>query len=133
MIFGEGIATTKIIYDKDSFGHTHHREQRSVPLPWRIFERKSGTGVPRSNSKTAKPLGIGFGDLCGHAKPCFDCLLPVKAHQGTFRCASLLPLTRLNWRAPAQCDVLPVWGGQGFKRSVAEWPLTAPNGRKTID
>jgi hypothetical protein len=38
----------------------------------------------------------GFGDLYGHAKPCLDCQMPAQPPQGTFRCASLLPLTRLN-------------------------------------
>jgi hypothetical protein len=34
---------------------------------------------------------------------------------------------RLDIQAP------PVWGGQGFKRSAAEWPLRASNGHITID
>jgi hypothetical protein len=31
---------------------------------------------PAPNPTTVKPFGIGFGDLCGHAKPWFDGLLP---------------------------------------------------------
>jgi hypothetical protein len=52
--------------------------------------------------KIAKWLGTGFGDLCGHAKPWLHRLLPVQPHQGTFRFAPLLPLTRLNWRPSAR-------------------------------
>jgi hypothetical protein len=37
----------------------------------------------------------GFGDHSVHAKPWFDCLLPIQARQDTLR---LRALTRLNWR-----------------------------------
>jgi hypothetical protein len=45
--------------------------------------------------RKARRSGIGFGDLCGHAKPCFNCEMPVPTRQGTLR---LRPLTRWNWR-----------------------------------
>jgi hypothetical protein len=48
VIFGEGKAVTKIIQVKEIYKYILHREQRSAALPWRMFERKSGTGVPRS-------------------------------------------------------------------------------------
>jgi hypothetical protein len=43
-----------------------------------------------------KGLGIGFGDLFGHAKPCFDCFCQLKRCPGPR--FALTPLTRLNWR-----------------------------------
>jgi hypothetical protein len=48
VIFGEGRAVTKIIQDKETIEPRHYLKQRSASLPWRIFERKSGTGVPPS-------------------------------------------------------------------------------------
>jgi hypothetical protein len=41
-----------------------------------------------------KRLRTGFGDPFGHAKPWFDCCLPVKAHQGT--CFALFALDPLE-------------------------------------
>jgi hypothetical protein len=47
--------------------------------------------------KVEKRVKIGFGDPYDHAKPCFNCLLPVQPRQGPP--CGLKPLTRLNWRA----------------------------------
>ncbi len=51
---------------------------------------------------TAKTLWIGFGDLCGHAKPCFDCEGQFKRIKG--RASHSLPLTRLNWQRFDPCE-----------------------------
>jgi hypothetical protein len=53
--------------------------------------------IPRLSPPPPRTLWIGFGDLFGHTKPCFNCLLPVQSRQGPP--CGLKPLTRLNWRA----------------------------------
>jgi hypothetical protein len=68
----------------------------------------------RAFATTAKMLWIGFGDRSVHAKPCFNCVVPVQARQATLRS---LGLTRLDRRA-LRHNAPPVWGGQWQKRSV---------------
>jgi hypothetical protein len=95
-------------------------KQKSAPLLWRIFERKSGTGVLRSvymapSPTIAKTLGTGFAARSVHAKPCFDCLLPVKALSGGVSLRSTFALdspeqTRRRYEMKAAC----------LRRSMAE-------------
>ena len=80
------------------------------------------------SNKIAKRLWIGFGGLCGHAKPWLDCECQFKRCPRPLRCAPLKPLTRLNWRLfITRCA--PVWGGQAQR---AKRGLTASNRQKII-
>jgi hypothetical protein len=79
------------------------------------FEGGLHPTILRFSPPSPRTLGNGFGDLCGHAKPGFDCLLPVKARQGAFRYASLMPLTRLNWRRAVSWLRPLVWGGHALR------------------
>jgi len=64
-----------------------------------------------------KSLWNGFGASHGSPKPPVNCQMPAQPPQGTFRCASLLPLTRLNWRPSPRHSALLFQRGQGQKRS----------------
>jgi hypothetical protein len=69
---------------------------------------RAGAQLKMKRPRSATPrkrLWTGFATHCVPAKPCFNCQVPVQSRQGTFRYASLLPLTRLNWRPFASCQI----------------------------
>jgi hypothetical protein len=76
------------------------------------------------SASTRKRLWTGFATHCVLAKPCFNCQVPAPSRQDTLR---LRVLTRLNWR-PSVWEIGRglIGAVNGFKRSAAEWPLTAP-------
>ena len=72
-----------------------------------------------------KSLWNGFGAFHGSPKPTVHCQMPAQPAQGTFRCASLLPLTRLNWRA--FCLSISASGSaQHELRTFTHGPAVAP-------
>jgi hypothetical protein len=98
--------------------------------------RKGRRGVPPSTSKnlcvvalTRKRFGNGFGELCVHAKPWFDC---DNASSIASRHASLFGLDPPEPAAPVSEACAPIWGRQCARSALEEVTLTASNRHLTI-
>ena len=73
-------------------------------------------------------LGIGFAARSVHAKPCFDCLLPVQALPGDVPLRFTSALDPLELAALCPTDAPPIWGSQGqrARRACLDGPKQAP-------
>jgi hypothetical protein len=73
----------------------------------------------------APPSGLGSVLVTFVVTQNLDSIVICSFHEVKGRFAQALDI--MESASPVTCDAPPVWGGQGLKRSIAEWPLTAAN------
>jgi len=108
--WGEGLHSPKLKSRREVF-----IGRSNVPLP--DHPLTPDPSPPRRGRGEKNRSWNDFGDSYGSPKPPVNCQMPVQPPQGTFRCASLLPLTHLNWRPSPRHSAPHFQRGQGQKRS----------------